>query len=223
MKTNLMTILALILAILFSGCAHHVPAETDTKVATSDFETEERIVSNKITYMSSDWLTYPSLQALEEKVTDIYEGKVTNILFDIVDLRTGTSIKDPLADEKTAKNGPRWELWTVYEIEVSSLYKGKDTAKKYICFDSALEGYEEEKQRELMKSAGIYRDEVGLMVMDGYTPLEIGESYIFFTVDKGSEYSYIPNPEQFSFHKTRTDKNNGFEYKEVEDFCKKLK
>lgn len=202
----LLILFALLICVGFAACAN-TPLENES---AESYEVPDDI---KFTYMSPDWPGYTSFQALSDVATDIYEGKVTNIFFDILDSRTGKSVKN----EKVTDTAHLW-LHTVYEVAVATSYKGAKTNKMFICVDTGLEDYQVAEQYNLLMSAGIYREEFGIQVMLGFEPLELDKTYLFFTAERGGDYQYIVNPDQFAYNATDRKGKVGFEYADIKAF-----
>ena len=99
---------------------------------TSSLSTE------KITYVTCDWPYYNTPQSLYEAATDIFEGKVSNIFFKIIDMQSGKVVDDEKVDDKTYLR-----LYTVYEIDVTDSYKKAESSKMYVCVSTGFEGYKE--------------------------------------------------------------------------------
>ena len=203
---SLLILFALLICVCCAACAN-APFKQES---TESYPLPDDI---KFTYALYDWPSYTSFQALSDVATDIYEGKVTNIFFDILDGSTGKSVKN----KKVTDTAHLW-LNTVYEIEVATSYKGAKTSKMYICVDTGLEDYQVAEQYNLLMSAGIYREEFGIQVMLGFEPLELGETYLFFTAERGGDYQYIVNPDQFAYNATDRKGKVGFEYADIKAF-----
>ena len=169
--------------------------------------------AEKITYVTCDWPYYNTLQSLCEAATDIFEGKVSDVFFKIIDMRSGKVVDDKKVDDKTYLR-----LYTVYEIDVTDSYKKAESNKMYVCVSTGFEGYKEAEQRDLMKSAGIYNESTGIQVVREFGHLQIGQSYLFLTVDLGGTYNYIVNADQFAFDKSVAEKSETFGYLEIKTF-----
>lgn len=180
---------------------------------TERYTSDDRSIEGKITYFTCDWPYYDSIQSLCDAATNIYEGKVSNVFFKIIDMRSGTAVDEKVTEDKTYLR-----LYTVYEIDVTDSYKNAKASKKYVCVCTGLEGYKEAEQRNLMKSAEIYNDDIGIGVLREFEPLEVGASYLFLTVDLGGTYDYIVNVDQFAYIKNGNKNTEGFEYSEVKSF-----
>ena len=159
----------------------------------SKVDQNSSLSAEKITYVTCDWPYYNTLQSLCEAATDIFEGKVSDVFFKIIDMRSGKVVDDKKVDDKTYLR-----LYTVYEIDVTDSYKKAESNKMYVCVSTGFEGYKEAEQRDLMKSAGIYNESTGIQVVREFGHLQIGQSYLFLTVDLGGTYNYIVNADQFN-------------------------
>ncbi len=141
---------------------------------------------NRINYVYFSWPHYDTAQAIYDKSTDIFEGKVTAIFFDVINVKTGVATSNQPADSD------EWlQLYTVYEVEVSTAYKGTEDSTMYINICGGIEGYQEATQRQVMKDAGVQNPDV-IPIASGTEPLAPGKSYLFFTNDLGT-YNYILN------------------------------
>lgn len=121
-------------------------------------------------------------------------------------------------DDKKVDDKTYLCLYTVYEIDVTDSYKKVESNKMHVCVGTGFEGYKEAEQRDLMKSAGIYNENTGIQVLRDFEHLQIGQSYLFLTVDLGGTYNYIVNPDQFAFDKSVAEKSETFGYLEIKTF-----
>lgn len=167
-KTILLVAILSVIAVAFSGCA-----------------TEKQA---KIEYYECDWPYYDT-QGLTDKCTDIFEGKIVNISFKMIDICTGK-----VADAVNTDN----MLYTVYEIETSAVYKGNNTERKSICVMGGIPCYKESEQIDLMKKY-VGAEHEYIPVVCGADMLEINSSYLFAVCDLGGDYLYVPNLSQFAF------------------------
>lgn len=167
-KTILLVAILSVMAVIFSGC-------TPEKQA-------------KIEYYECDWPYYDT-QELTDKCTDIFEGKIVNISFKMIDIRTGKAAAAVNTDNM---------LYTVYEIETPAVYKGNNTEKKSICVMGGISRYKESEQIDLMKKY-VGTEHEYIPVVCGADMLEINASYLFTVCDLGGDYLYVPNLDQFAF------------------------
>lgn len=209
--------LTIIMALLtLSGCIEsNISPDCSARDASLESKVDQNssLSAEKITYVTCDWPYYNTLQSLCEAATDIFEGKVSDVFFKIIDMRSGKVVDDKKVDDKTYLR-----LYTVYEIDVTDSYKKAESNKMYVCVSTGFEGYKEAEQRDLMKSAGIYNESTGIQVVREFRHLQIGQSYLFLTVDLGGTYNYIVNADQFAFDKSVAEKSETFGYLEIKTF-----
>ena len=149
----------------------------------------------KISYLHADWPYYETTDDLLEMGTDVFEGKLVNIFFNIIDISTGKPVE-------TVNESGRSNLFlhTVYEIETTHIYKGADTEKKYITIIGGIPEYKEKEQLKLMKECSIIdEDENVIAVLPKIKELNVGSSYLFVACDLGTSYLQVPNMDQFAF------------------------
>ena len=158
--------------------------------------------SQKQVVYNLDWPYYDNADSLVEKTTDIFEGEVVNITYEVIDYATGEILSAPSKKDSVA-------LYTVYEIEVSHTHKGIHESKRKIAVIGGTQGYKEEEQLTVMKNAGILAKGEKIAIAEGGKMLTLGEKYLFLAIDIGQEYLTIPNMDQFSFpisdSETQTD------------------
>ena len=165
----------------------------------------------KITYFHADWPYYQSLDSLTAAANNIFEGKVTNIFFDVVNMTTGESADksdDPLV----------CMLYTIYEVEMIASYKGVNDGKAYIKVEGGIQGFKEAEQCEVMQKAGVFDENTGIRVCDSFAPLTLGDTYLFLTNKRATTYHTIINTDQFAFKLGDTDENEMFTYEKVKSY-----
>lgn len=139
----------------------------------------------------ADWPYYYDVSSLVECADCVFEGKITNIDFAVIDIYTGAIVTEPSED------GGLY-LYTIYEIDVQDVYMGDYSETKYIAVMGGIPGYKEDEQLSLMKECGL---NIGIPVLEDSEPLTIGSEYLFLAVDIATDYLRIPNPQQFAFDK----------------------
>jgi len=168
----------------------------------------------KISYFHADWPYYDSLDTLVDASSNVFEGKISNIYFDIIDLHTG----EPASEESKTSE---LHLYTIYEVEVNSSYKGINTDKVYIKVIGGMEGYQETTQYSKLCEYDMYDDEIGIWILDCFEPLTIGKTYLFLTSGQTGPYHKIINNTQFAYDAMESEKTNGFSFNEVMTYVKK--
>ncbi len=196
---------------MLCGCS-----KINSEQQSHDIDSKEQSLNIKITYFSADWPYYHTVETLTEAASDIFEGKITNISFDTVNIRTGKS-------EKQSSDKSSLRLYTVYKIEVSDFYKGNKKEIMYIGVMSGKKGYKEAEQYEVMKNSGILNEGVGILVLNENVPLEIGESYLFLTGNLGGTYNEIINIDQFAFPINKTETSDEFNYNKIVEYIQNEK
>ena len=119
---------------------------------------------------------YETAADLTNIADHIYKGTVVGISFEI----------RPFNEEKM--------LFTVYEVQVQTSYKGKLPGTVYIRIAGGLPGYREAEQRALAEDSG------GCYLTSRCRCLSIGKSYLFCTRGKGEKQGIV-NLEQFAISK----------------------
>jgi len=117
---------------------------------------------------SAFWRTYNSADALANAANAVLTGTVTGISFQVQDLKTGL----PPTEETEDFNRT---LYTIYNIDVISVYKGKASNPMQIRTQGGMrEKYVDEQLAALGKDA-----EKGITLTRGTQELTIGETYLF--------------------------------------------
>jgi len=198
------------ICLAFIGCSYE-----QTNKPTQDEKDEDLVLEStneeteiKITPISADWPYYSTVDSLVLASSNVFEGKITDIRFDVIDLKTGEfASKDTKASSMF--------LYTIYEVEVSNSYKGICTSKVYIKIIGGMKGYKEADQLTKMKEFGIYNEKNGIMVLSNIESLDIGKSYMFITTGQIGDCHSIINSEQFAYDITGEEKTNTFGYNEI--------
>ena len=121
-----------------------------------------------------DWRTYGSAQELIDASALVFAGKVTGIDFRVLDV---TDAMPP--DEETPDNCR--ELYTIYQVEVITMYKGTPADTVNMRVMGGMVGYREAEQRAIMLTGQAVYSDRGIPVWDRYEKVqcEIGGSYLF--------------------------------------------
>jgi len=118
--------------------------------------------------MNADWPTYQNAPDLVAKANQVFTGEVTNISFQMLDMKTAQPVT-----EKTEE----WNrsLYTIYTVEVDTLYKGSVKKNAQIRMSGGIQGrYVNEQLAVLGKDA-----EKGIPVMSERPEVVIGRTYLF--------------------------------------------
>ena len=126
---------------------------------------------------SYDWPYYRTEKELKNAATSIYKGVITDIYFEVIDIKTGETVSTAPEEYKSS-----YMLNTIYEVKVIKNYKNADTEKKYFSITGGKEGYKEDEQVRVLRSLNLYNEETGIIIYDLDIPgLNIGETYTFYT------------------------------------------
>mgnify|MGYP002553476862 CR=1 FL=1 len=151
---------------------------------------------NKSDYsmMSADWPYYNTPEKLAEASDYIYIGKVKNISFDIMDIKTGLSDCNPNSTSTSRM------LDTIYTIEIVKVFKGKGEEKDitFIDVNGGIPGYQETEQYQLLNNSQLSQKISRIPVVEDHSPLVIDETYLFCVVDFGGQYPVVVNADQFA-------------------------
>ena len=191
--------------------------EADTTSAEEDTINAENNAANteldvRTASLCIDYLVYRSLDALVNMSTNIYEGKITDITFAIINdtgeiATKNDDIKDML-------------LYTIYEVEVSASYKGQNEEKVYVYVPGGKEGYKESEQLALCKEYMNYTLNSYILVLDIPISLTIGKTYMFCTLGPSEQYQGIVSNYQAIYDPEQPDAKlyNFFSYNDVKSY-----
>lgn len=217
MKKGLIILCVMLLFVIATaGCKENNSMSQDGTKSTESFNQTESSESGgdnrqdgvRITDLHIDWPYYAALDSLTAAASNIFEGKVTNVFFDVVNLSTGESANE-LDDPRSCM------LYTVYEVEIINTYKGVNDGKAYIKVEGGIQGFKEAEQCQVMQNAGVFDENLGIVVSESFEPLTVGDTYLFLTNKRASTYHTIINDTQFAFRIENTGKNDMFTYEEV--------
>ena len=121
MKRFLAIVLSLIMTACFAGCNKAINNQFPNDLVVST-ETEHPMITQ-----SPEWPVYNTAAEIVTASSNIYTGKVKNISFEIVNMKTGT------ADSSAASGKTDCMLYTVYTVDVLKSYKGDNSGEIKIC------------------------------------------------------------------------------------------
>jgi hypothetical protein len=166
MKKLTSVLFALFIFLTLSSCGNNETAEgknTTTEVKFFELEALFRPYRD-------------AQEIIELRNNDVWEmvifvGKVTDISFQVLDLKTGAP--------PTEKTEERYRfLNTIYEIDISTVYMG-EPRESAIRMDGGVKGYKEEEQIRLIKDESAWPND-GIPILEwGTAEIEIGETYLF--------------------------------------------
>lgn len=169
------------------------PEEDTIEMIDTVKQTETDVLITHIR-SSYDWPYYRTEKELKNAATSIYKGVITDIYFEVIDIKTGETVSTAPEEYKSS-----YMLNTIYEVKVIKNYKNADTEKKYFSITGGKEGYKEDEQVRVLRSLNLYNEETGIIIYDLDIPgLNIGETYTFYTDHIAGPYDVIVNPTQFA-------------------------
>lgn len=134
--------------------------------------------------MGIDYPVYDTARTLVDAADLVFTGKVTDIRYEMLDIKTEVG-----ADSLTGLEESDSDPYTMFEVEVSHIYKGDIT-------DTTI----------VLKRPGGKFDTVNY-ILDGASEINIGEGYLFAVETYEDSYPSLLNANQASYHLAVSDKN----------------
>ena len=124
------------------------------EISDTDPSADDTAESSEIAYSSmiADWPVYTGAEELVGAADAVFLGKVTEISFAVLDIRNGMPVS------ASTDIGHR-SLYTLYALDIQTVYKGNVAGRTHFKVDGGLEGYQEERQVELLRSNGLISQE----------------------------------------------------------------
>ena len=143
--------------------------------------------------VSVDYPMYSTAEELVEVAQNVYIGSVTDISFEIFDMKTG-KVDSSSKSESTSRM-----LYTIYTISVKESLKGDVSETVKIRRVGGITGYNEEGQYKKMKDANLIGEYKGIpRVVEEGVSLEIDGKYLFCTNSSVEGYDIVVNVIQFA-------------------------
>ena len=139
-----------------------------------------------------DWPSYKTSDKIVKAASNIYSGKVSEISFAIVDMKTGRIDEDPESSSTSRM------LYTVYTVEVNKSYKGENPGIIKIRKIGGIDRYKVKEQYDLMKKSGMMEKYSGRPICNDDCSLAVGSTYLFCTSRTVGDFDFIINPTQFA-------------------------
>lgn len=178
-------------------------------ISSTSEETQQKTV-----IYQADWPYYHTIEALDEATDNVFEAELVDITFAVINIRTGEVVHTPSEDAHLM-------LYTIYEVEVQHVYKGNNGGNMYIAVLGGIQGYNDAYQISLMEECGMLENNVGIPILEGSTPLEMGTEYLFATCDFNGYYQCVPNLKQFAYEidaENNETSNSVFTYSNIKDY-----
>lgn len=169
------------------------------EISDTDPSADDTAESSEIAYSSmiADWPVYTGAEELVGAADAVFLGKVTEISFAVLDIRNGMPVS------ASTDIGHR-SLYTLYALDIQTVYKGNVAGRTHFKVDGGLEGYQEERQVELLRSNGLISQEKIIPLMmaaDGdVMDVQVGKTYLFVMKESSNEALFnIVNMDQTAF------------------------
>lgn len=175
-------------------------------------ETSDRTSVN-YSYINVDYLVYNSVSELADAGDYIVAGKVTNISFEL-HYPTGELLK-----EYTKERTEDAQLCTIYDVNISTSYKGSEDENVRIIMYNGLEDYEVDKQLEVLGGDTGH----SIPVLENPVDINIGEEYLFVLSQSisqsstGDTMTCLVNPSQGAFRADRPTVKEKFSQASLND------
>lgn len=184
--------LMMFLLILTTGCSAEGKAENE-RTEPAD---KANMVSKTIIV---DWAWYRSADELIEASDKVILGTVTNVSFQIWDLRTGKAPGAGVEDFNCS-------LYTIYDIDTIKTYKGEPKDKEQVRIMGGVEGAYEDEQIAVLRQ----REQVSIPALDDLKKkIREGETYLFMLAEYDDALPTIVNPQ--GIYNIKDIQTNGYE------------
>lgn len=185
------SLLMMFLLILTTGCSAEGKAENE-RTEPAD---KANMVSKTIIV---DWVWYASADELIEASDKVILGTVTNVSFQILDLRTG---KVPGAGVED-----NCFLYTIYDIDTIKTYKGEPKEKEQVRIMGGVEGAYEDEQIAVLGQ----QEQVSIPYLEGIKKrIRKGETCLFMLAEYDDALPTIVNPQ--GIYNIKDVQTNGYE------------
>ena len=132
-----------------------------------------------------DWPQYKNASEVVGKADLVFEGKVTGISFQVLDMRTSLP---PTRDTEEWNRS----IYTIYDVEITTVYKGNEQRTIQVRMDGGLREY---RVNDQLKALGADASK-GIPVVEGMPVLAIGKTYLFAVSKIAGLPAFILNTNQ---------------------------
>lgn len=170
-------VLMMALLLWTTGCS----AE-QSEVANNENDTHGTEVNVVYQTISPDWPLYGSADELIDACDKIVLGTVTDISFQMIDIRTG---KEPEGEVEESY----CYLYTIYDIDTIETYKGQSSQKEQVRVIGGIEGAYETEQAAALRE----QEQPTIFVLEDSARLNEGETYLFMLAEYDDAIPTIVN------------------------------
>ena len=183
---KLLCVSLLLIVVILPSCRDN--SETSGHSAIGNTSTEARYAMMEACYSS-----YQSAQELVESADIVYVGKVTGISFRVLDATTALPPTEKTEERHRGLN-------TIYDIEISTSYKGGASKSMQVRMMGGIMNYRVEEQVQVMRDNNAWRWDEGIPVWENYAEYKIGETYLFVVKQNGNRPAYVMNLDQSAYN-----------------------
>lgn len=205
MKKIICVLLCLLLASSAVACAKN---EKNVEGGNMSKVENNKTLNGPYMIRSADWPIYDTSDSLVDAADMVFIGRITEIEFQVLDAANALPVSDSTSEYAR-------ELYTIYNVEVVTSYKGDTTKVSKIRVMGGMVDYEAEQQLQVMEEGEAFAIEAGIPIWDNYEKVqcELGGTYLFVLKQFDTGYPTIVNLEQAVFSvddptKKRTIGNN---------------
>lgn len=134
--------------------------------------------------ISPDWPMYKSATELVDACDRVVLGTVTDISFQVLDIRTGKVPEDNIDDLYCY-------LYTIYDIDIVETYKGDQRSHEQVRIIGGLEDIQIDEQIEALG-----QNPVTIFILEDMVDISKGETYLFMLAQFDDSLPTIANVEQ---------------------------
>lgn len=187
MKKIIVFTLVITTVIFAASCSRSLNDSYPRDLNRLDSDTDYPVLN-----LEPDWPSYKTSDEIVKAASNIYSGKVSEISFAIVDMKTGRIDEDPESSSTSRM------LYTVYTVEVNKSYKGENPGIIKIRKIGGIDRYKVKEQYDLMKKSGMMEKYSGIPICNDDCSLAVGSTYLFCTSRTVGDFDFIINPTQFA-------------------------
>ena len=155
----------------------------------------------RVAQIAVSYPVYHNVGEIANAATNIYVGTVTDISYEIVDMKTGKVDNSP-ESESTSRM-----LYTIYTVSVTSSLKGKNPSEIKISRLGGVVNCQESEQIEKLQESGLLSKYFGIPVVSDTVQVHLGNEYLFCTHRVGGDFDLVINLTQFA-HEINSDEAN---------------
>lgn len=197
-RKKIVGIIMMLLLLWTTGCStgENEATENGSDTPATKINTELNVVYETI---SPDWLLYDSVDELIDASDKVILGTVTNVSFQMIDIRTGKAPEGEVEESYCY-------LYTIYDIDTIETYKGEPSQKEQVRVIGGIKGAYEPEQVAALGG----QEQTTIFTLGDSARLDEGVTYLFMLAQYDDAIPTIVNIEQ-GFYDIADVQNNGTE------------